>query len=175
MLRPVVVTLFLAWGTAGCMEATVLAYEPLTRDLDGDSELYISTYPSGFPQQTASVPFLYKALRTPASVYFQVFVRDAEKRAGPNPHIESARIHSFSYRFPGQEPVVLLEDFDGYFWMQGDPSQSQSTDKAVPHDDSWYLQLRIELTVNGVDYMIEEQVHATQRRDIRPLLLHALN
>ena len=77
-------------ATAGCMDATILEYQPLTPELDGKSELHISTYPSGFPGETSSIPFLYKALRTPESVYFQVFVRDAEKKSG-RPSIQRGR------------------------------------------------------------------------------------
>lgn len=175
MLRQAIIVVPLGLVLAGCMDATVLAYDSLTRELDGRSELHVSTYPAGFPRETASIPFLYKALRTPESVYFQVFVRDAEQRAGPNPHIQSARIHAFSYAFPGQDPVVLVEDFDGYFWMQDNPEQSSARDKPVPYDEHSYLQLRVELTVNGVDYLVEEQVRATQRRNITPLLLYALH
>ena len=45
-------------STQGCMDSTILEYQPLTRSLDGKSELHISTYPAGFPRETLSIPFL---------------------------------------------------------------------------------------------------------------------
>jgi len=158
----------------GCMDAKILEYQSLTRSLDGKSELHISTYPAGFPRETSSIPFLYKALRTPESVYFQVFVRAVDKKAGPNPHIESIRIRSFTYQFPGQDPVRLISDFDGYFWMQGSPKYNPGERVPVPYNENWFLQLRIDMTVNGQDYLFDEQVQATVRRNVRPLLLYAL-
>lgn len=48
-------------------------------------------------------------------MYFQRFVRDAEKKSGPNPNIDSVRIHSFTYQLPGELPVELISDFDAGF------------------------------------------------------------
>ena len=158
----------------GCMNATILEYQPLTRSLDGQSELHISTYPAGFPRETSSVPFLYKKLRTPESVYFQVFVRAADKKAGPNPHVESIRIRSFSYQFPGQGPVELLSDYDGHFWMQGNPAYDPGEHVPVPCLENGFLQLKIDLVVNGQNYRFDEQVKAAARRNSLPLLLHVL-
>ena len=76
-LRRLVCVSFLTglWAVSqGCMKATILEYEPFIRNLDGKNELYISTYPSDFPRETASIPFMYKKLRSPESVYFQVFI-----------------------------------------------------------------------------------------------------
>jgi hypothetical protein len=161
-------------ATAGCMDATILEYEPLTLDLDGKSELHISTFPSGFPRETSSIPFLYKALRTPESVYFQVFVRDAEKKSGKNPHVESIRIHSFTYEFPGQPPVQLIADYEHNFWMQGSPQYDPHDHAPVPFNEHWHLRLKIDLTLNGEDYAFDRQVHAADRKNLRPLLLYAL-
>ena len=175
-LRTVAFAMAGVWAflSLGCMQATVLEYGPLVRSLDGKSELSISTYPAGFPRETSSVPFLYKALRTPESVYFQVFVRGVDKKSGPNPHIDSIRIHSFSYQFPGQEPVELLSDFDGNFWMQGNPQYDPGESAPVPHNEHWYLQLKVDLTVNGQNYQFDERVDAAARRNSLPLLFHAL-
>lgn len=158
----------------GCVDTTVLSYQPVTFALDDKNELHVSTYPSGFPTQTDSVPFLYKALRTPESVYFQVFVRDKIRKAGKNPHVDSITIHSFSYHFPGQAPVELMSNYEDYFWMQGMPEDNPGGDPPVPYDDHWYLQVQISLTVNGQRYEFEETVHADKQRYIRPLILYAL-
>lgn len=161
--------------TQGCIDSTILEYQPLTRSLDGKSELHISTYPAGFSRETLSIPFLYKALRTPESVYFQVFVRPVDKKTGPNPNIETIRIRSFTYQFPGQSPVELISDYNDYFWMQGSPEYNPGGSSPVPFDENWYMQLRIDLTVNGQNYLIDEDVQAVARRNIRPLLLYALD
>lgn len=168
------VAVVLGLSAQGCMDATILEYQPLTRRLDGKSELHISTYPAGFPRETSSIPFLYKALHTPELVYFQVFVRAVDKKLGPNPNIESIRIRSFTYQFPGQDPVELISDYNGYFWMQGSPKYNPGGNSPVPYNENWYLQLKIDLAVNGQNYLFDEQVQAASRRNIRPLLLYTL-
>ena len=167
-------SVLLALVFQGCMDATVREYEPLTRALDGKSELHISTYPAGFPRVKSSIPFLYKALQTPDSVYFQVFIREAGKEAGPNPHVESIEIHSFSYQFPDQDPVELISDFEGNFWMQGDPQDNPEGVGAVPFGEQWYLQLSIDLTLNSRHFQVDGRVQATEREYTRPLILYTL-
>ncbi len=164
----------LALLAQGCLDTTTLEYEPLTHALDDRNELHVSTYPAGLPRQTSSIPFLYKALRTPDSLYFQVFVRDADRRSGPNPNIDSIRIESFSYRFPGQDPVELMADYDDYFWMQGSPRYDRSDSMPVRWGEGWYLELRIDLTVNGEHHLVEQRVDAGSRRRLYPLILYAL-
>ena len=156
------------------MDSTILEYEPLTRDLDGRSELHISTYPAGFPRETSAIPFLYKGLRTPEAVYFQVFVRDAAKKSGPNVHIDSVRIHSFSYRIHGQPPVELISDFDAGFWMQDQPDLAPAAQAPVPFDPGGSVHIVVDLTLNGRDYRIEGEMRAAERRNVRPLWIYAL-
>jgi hypothetical protein len=159
----------------GCMDSTILEYEPLTRDLDGRSELHISTYPAGFPRETSAIPFLYKGLRTPEAVYFQVFVRDAEKKSGPNPNIDSIRIHSFSYQLRGEPPVELIADFDAGFWMQDQPDLAPMAHAPVPFDPGGSVRVVVDLTLNGQDYRIEGEMRAAERRNVRPLWIYALD
>ena len=163
----------LAIGLQGCMKATVFSYEPLTRALDGKSELHISTYPADIARSVSGVPFLWKEVRSPNSVYFQVFVREAGRTAGKNPHVESITIHSFSYAFPGQAPVELMTDYDRSFWMQGSPEYNPDGDAPVPVHESWYVNVEIDLTLNGQRHRIEDQVHAAKRESLRPLLVEA--
>ncbi len=163
-----------AMASQGCMKSTTLEYQELSRALDGRSELHISTYPSWFPREVSGIPFLYKELRSPDSVYFQVFVRDAKKKSGRNSHVESITIHSFSYAFPGQEPVELISDFDGNFWMQGSPEYNPDGDAPVPVDPHWAVQLHIDLTLNGQRYVFDESVQGAAVESRLPLLLHAL-
>ena len=172
-LRPGCAALLLLTAT-GCAESTIQEYGPFTRDLDGENELHISTYPAGLPRVTDRVPYLFKAQKTPDEVYFQVFVRDRSVGAGPNPHIESIHIESFSYRFPGQAPVILLEDYAENFWMQGNPRYESETSPPVPFNEHWYLQIQIDLTVNGTDYSFDERIDASLRNYLRPLILDGL-
>jgi hypothetical protein len=162
-----------ALALQGCMKVTVVEYGPLTRPLDSKNELHISTYPAWFPRETKSVPFLYKALHTSDSVFFQVFIREAGTRGGKNPNVESIRIHSFSYGFPGQDSIVALTDYPQNFWQQGDPNNDARTGKSVLHSEGWYLRLNLHLTLNGQEHRIDEVVHANTRTSYRPLFLEA--
>jgi len=173
MTRPLALLAVLV-TSHGCADSTIQEYGPFTRDLDGENELHVSTYPAGFPRVTDRIPFIYKAQKTPDEVYLQVFVRDKSVGAGPNPHIESIHIESFSYRFPGQAPVVLLEDYDDNFWMQGNPRYESETSPPVPFNEHWHLQIRIELTVNGADYSFDERIDPNLRNHLRPLILEGL-
>jgi hypothetical protein len=147
---------------------------PLTHPLDSKNELYISTYPAWFPRETKSIPFLYKALRTPDSVYFEVFVREIGTTGGKNPNVDSIRIHSFSYGFPGQDSVAALTDYPSKFWQQGDPKNDARTRKAVMHSEGWYLRLKMHMTLNGQEHRIDEVIHANTRTIYRPLILEVL-
>lgn len=156
----------------GCVRYEVVHYAPLTRMLDGKSELHISSYPSWFPRETSNVPFLHKTVRTPESVYFQVFVRDAEKQAGPNPHVESIRIRSFAYRRPGLEPVQLISDYDEAFWMQGQPQYNPNKTEPVPCLPGLPIDITISLTLNGVDYAFEDTMICAEKTRTGSLIVH---
>ncbi len=159
---------------SSCMDVTVLSYGPLIKTLDADNELKISTYPAGFPRQTAGIPYLYKALRTPERVYFQVFVRARGTTAGPNPNVDSILIKSVSYYFPGQEPIELVSNYDDYFWMQDNPRYDETPAEPAPFDEHWHLRVRIDMTLNGKDYFIDERLDANTERSLRPLIFYAL-
>jgi hypothetical protein len=172
-VRPMVCALLML-VMHGCADVEVRKYEPLTKALDGRNELHVSTYPAGFPSLTARIPYLYKQLRTPDALYFQFFVRNAEQGAGPNPHVESIHIRSFSYQFPDQAPVLLISGHDDYFWMQDDPDDDRLHAPPVPWSEGWYVRLQADLELNGQDYRIDETVHATSSRQWMPLLVHAM-
>jgi len=172
--RTGVLLVLFALAVQGCVDVTVQGYGDLTYPLDGTSELHVSTYPAWYASEESSIPFLYKSLRTPDSVYFQVFVREAGTEAGPNPHIDSITIHSFSYQFPGQAPVELVADFQGNFWAQGDPEDNPDGVGPVQVSTNWYLQLNIDLTLNGQRHQVDERVQAFEREYRRPLILHSM-
>lgn len=162
----------LAIGLQGCVKTTVPYYETLTLPLDGKSELQISTYPSDIARSVSSIPFLWKELASPNSVYFRVFIREAGK-AGRNAHIESIMIHSFSYAFPGQDSEELIADYPRNFWMQGSPEYNPHESDPVPIHESWYLNLEIDLTLKGQRFVFNEQVNAAKRERTRPLIFDA--
>lgn len=142
--------------------------------LDGHSELHISTYPSDFPSVTFHIPFFFKRIRTPDSVYLQFFVRSVEKKAGPNPHVETIKIDSFTYEFPGQPPVQLISDYDDYFWIQDSQKYNPNGSDPVPYSEGWYIVLKADFTLNGKRYLVDETSHATSSRNIQPLIFEAL-
>lgn len=162
----------LSLALQGCKKWTSHSYETLILPLDGKSELQISTYPSDIARSVSGVPFLWKEVRSPDSVYFQVFVRQVG-RSGPNPYVESITIHAFSYEFPGQEPVPLISDYDQNFWMQGSPKYNPRGGAPVPVNEAWYLDLEIDLTLNGKRYRFKERVNGKKDERLRPLLTEA--
>lgn len=159
---------------SGCVRYEVVHYTPLTFDLDGQSELHISSYPSWFPRETTHVPFLYKKLRTPASVYFQVFVKDADIQSGRNVHAQSVRIRSFNYQRPGEPEVQLISDYESNFWMQDQPTYNLKKSSPVPCEVGKPIQISIALEINDQAYAFERQMICAERRRTGSLLLHAL-
>jgi hypothetical protein len=158
----------------GCVDYTKVSYGPFTYDLGDGNEVHISTYSAGYPRKLKSVPFIYKVLRSPDKVYFQVFVRPVGVKGGPNPNVESIEIRSFSYRFPTQAPVELISGFDGYFWMQGNPRYEPVPSMPVPVNEHWYLDVRLDMTLNGTDYLIEERIEASASQRFYPLIFDAM-
>jgi hypothetical protein len=158
----------------GCLDTTVQYYGPITLPVDDGNELHISTYSADFPDQEAHIPFLYRKFRTPDRVYFQVFVREKGKEAGRNPNIESIKIRSFSYHFSSQEPTELITDYDDNFWMQGQRNYNPGGSEPIPFNEHWYLQVHLDMNVNGVDYQFDERIDANTRRSFRPLIFWAL-
>lgn len=158
----------------GCIDRQILEYEAVSLDLDGKSELHISTYPAGFPRRISGIPFLYKTTRTPESVFFQVFVRDIQKKVGPNTHVESIRIHSFSYRIDNDAPVVLISQYDDYFWMQDQPDYNKGERTPVPWVSGKPLAIEVSLTLNGKDYALKTRMQPIVREKSGSLVAHEL-
>lgn len=159
---------------SGCSDVTILGYDPLVVPLDEHSELHVSTYPAGFADRTAHVPFLYERLQTPDEVYLQVFVRDAERGSGPNRHIGAITIHSFRIERPGLAPVELISDFDDYFWMQDNPQDAPARPAPVPWIETGWMTVNVEMTIDGVDHAVSGRMPAFRKRYARPLLFSVL-
>jgi len=118
--------------SSGCAELTQCEYHSHVFILADDKELVISSFPSWLPQTKSQIPFLYKSLCAPKSVCSQFFMRPIGSTAGHNPNTESILVRDFSYKFPGQKPVVLIEDDSGVFWQQGQPDFISEKLKPVP-------------------------------------------
>lgn len=158
---------------AGCAQHTVYEYTPIALDMDGASELHVSTYPAGFPREQSHIPFLYKSLHSPQAVYLQVFVRDRVKQFGPNRHIRSIRIDEFSVQIGNGPPLKAIQDYDANFWMQDNPQQS-ALREPLPFVPGSQLSISARITLNGQDYRLSGTMPAHTRTSSFPLILLAL-
>ena len=166
-----------AWMVFGGIAQFVhRGYSPFVQDLDELSELSITTYPAWFPSEVVDVPFFYKKLVSPDSVYFQVFVRDKQRKSGPNPHIESIMIQSFLYRFGSGPATELIVDYDRSFWMQNNPEDAQPLMdlKAIPYIPNGVVSIEIALILNGESYRLQGNLPAEERTRTYPLFLYRL-
>ncbi|TKB45686.1 hypothetical protein [Thalassotalea mangrovi] len=157
-----------------CTKYTKYQYESHVFPLDDENELVISTFPSWFPKAESHIPFLYKHSKAPQSVYFQFFVRAVGTTAGSNPNIESIHVKNFSYEFPGQNPVVLIEDYSEGFWQQGRIEYDSANLKPVPCVDGWYVRVKYDLILNGLAFKGEDILHAQEVSKVHPLLFDSL-
>lgn len=165
---------FIFSATAGCVKFTKYEYSSHVFPLDERNELVISTFPSWFPKKRSHVPFLYKNSHSPQSVYFQFFVRARGTTAGQNPNIESITIRKFSYEFPGQIPVVLIENYTKGFWQQGRVDYDSENLKPVPCVAGWYVRVKFDLELNGKPFQGEQVLNAREVSRMYPLILDAL-
>lgn len=111
--------LFIIFFTNGCGKIKFLSYSEFVGAIDSKSELSISTFPDFFPRKVYNIPYLYKDLVSHSKLNFQLFVRDPQKKVGPNPHIKTIMIKSFSYQIGDGPIVLLLKDHNKNFWQQG--------------------------------------------------------
>ena len=69
--------------------------------------------------------------------------------------------------------MQLITDYHGDFWIQASPEYNPGGGSPVPVNEAWYVQLQIDLTLNGQHYRFQEQVNAVKRERMRPLLFEA--
>ena len=160
--------------SSGCAKFTKCVYDSHVFPLGEDNELVISTFPSWFPTTQSHVPFLFKSLHAPQSVYFQFFVRATGTIAGRNPNIESILVRNFSYEFPGQTPVVLIENYSDGFWQQGRSDYDSEKVEPVRCFDGWYVKVKFDLILNGTAFKGEQTLYAQEVSRMYPLLNEAL-
>lgn len=159
---------------AGCARIEVVHLAPLSWTLDANSERHLSSYPSWFPQETAHVPFLYKTVRTPDTVFLQLSARAVRTQSGPDPQIGAITIRSLSYRPANGDAVRLLTDHKGHFWMQGDDIPGARKSSPIRCSEGESITVTATLTLNDVDYQREGVTRCAVRTRTVPLLLHAM-
>lgn len=172
-IRPAAVVAMAA-ALSACVDVRYREYAPVEFVLDERNVLEISTYPSWFARDTTEIPFLKKTSRTSDSVYFQVFVRDAKKKAGPNPNVESIQIKSFSYQVADRAPVVLIENYGHYFWMQDNSNYNKAEATPVPWVEGQRLKVAVSLVLNGKAHELKTEMRGVEHRETRSLLVHTL-
>jgi hypothetical protein len=158
---------------SSCARVRHLEYAPFVHDIDGKNELSISTYPAWFAKDTFSIPFVYKKRVTHDKLYFQVFIRDINKKSGKNHNVESIRIHSFSYRIGNNPSTELISDYDANFWMQSQPEYNPNVKDTVPilYVDGWTVSVDISFTLNGKDYKIQGEMPSAEYTTSHPLIM----
>lgn len=161
-------------SSTGCAKFTKYEYDSHVFPLDEKNELVISTFPSWFPKTKNRIPFLFKSSHAPQSVYFQFFVRATGTTAGRNPNINSILVRNFSYEFPGQTPVVLIEDYSEGFWQQGQVDYNSKKLEPVPCVDGWHVIVKFGLVLNGKAFKGEHILCAREVSKVYPLIFDAL-
>lgn len=156
---------------AGCTSIEQRAYAPFVRDLDGLSELAISTYPADYPDRLSDRGAWFEKYQSAGEMYLQVHIRDAKKQFGPNPHIESVNIHSFSYRIGNEAPTVLLSGYESHFWMQNNPRYEKRDLPPIPYVPEGKLMIDIRLSLNGKQYAFAGDMPATGKTRIWPTFI----
>lgn len=153
---------------AGCTSIEQREYTPFIRDLDGFSELAISTYPADYPDRLSDKGAVFEKYESAGDVYLQIHVRDRKKQFGPNPHVESISIHSFAYQVGDGPVTVLLSDYENNFWMQSNPRYEKRDLPPVPYVPGGKLTISISLTLNGDRYAFKGDMLATEKSRVLP-------
>ena len=156
---------------SGCTKPNHFEYTPFVRELDGLSQLGISTYPAGYPTRLSDKGDLYEEYESAEALYLQVHIRDKSKTIGPNPHVQSINIHSFSYRSGKGPPVALLSDNQDSFWMQGNPRYEKRHLPPVPYVPDANVYIEISFTLNGESYVFEGDMPASERSGYWPTFI----
>ena len=156
---------------SGCTNIRSLEYGAFVRDLDGLSELKITTYPADFANRLTDKGAVFQKYESAREVYFQVNIRDKSKSMGPNEHVESVRVHSFSYQVEGQPAVVLLSDYDDNFWMQGNPRYDDRELPPIPYLPDSRIAVRIAFMLNGEEYDFQGEMPANESSSTWPTFI----
>jgi hypothetical protein len=58
--------------------------------------------------------------------------------------------------------------------MQGNPRYDETPAEPAPFDEHWRLRVRVDMTLNEKDYLIDERLDANTERSLRPQIFYAL-
>ena len=158
-------------GIAGCTSINHREYGPFVRELDGVSQLEISTYPADYPNRLSEKGDTFESYESAGEVYFQVNIRDKSKSTGRNEHVRSINIHSFSYRIGDEPPTVLLADYSYNFWMQSNPRYEKRDLPPIPFLPGGSIHVSINFTLNGETYSFEGDMPASEKSRTYPKVL----
>ena len=156
---------------SSCTSITKRDYRPFVRQLDDKSEISVSTYPAGFLREAPGNRPSFEKFETHDKLYFQIHVRDRKSDFGPNPHITSINIHSFSYRMGDQPPKELLSNYPHAFWMQDTPIYGQINHTTIPYAPDSSVSIEIDLTLNGKRYKLNGNMPARERKYVVPTFI----
>ncbi|MEM6785577.1 MAG: hypothetical protein AAF624_17795, partial [Bacteroidota bacterium] len=92
------------------------------------------------------------------------------------PHIDSIRIHAFTYGFGDGPRTELLANYEDAFWMQGNTryNTTGTTAPAVSYHESAVVTVEVALTLNGEAYTVRQPMAATTRTRFYPVVLDLL-
>jgi hypothetical protein len=161
--------LFIGLSLPSCVVFTEHGYEEFAKDLDGRSELSVSTYPAGAARDKMRIPYVFRRAESADQVYFQVFVRDMKKRFGHNPNIDSIRINSFSYRVGKGPRKELISGFTGNYWMQDNRTDAPGNPPPAPFVKGEKVTFHADLSLNGKSHKISGTMSADSSTWFAPL------
>ncbi|MDJ0760006.1 MAG: hypothetical protein QNJ19_11440 [Woeseiaceae bacterium] len=147
---------------AGCTSINHREYAPFVRELDGVSQLEISTYPADYPNRLSDKNDTFESYESADDIYFQINIRDKSRSIGRNEHVQSINIHSFSYRIGNEPPTLLLSDYDYNFWMQDNPRYEERDLPPIPFVPGGKVSISISFTLNGERYSFEGDMPASE-------------
>ena len=161
--RACCIALPILFVSQACTTVTHREYTPLIQVLDEKNELKVSTYPAWFPKDVGP-----GKLETHGEVYFQLYVKDRQRTAGPNPHVETVEFHSFAYRMDDGPKTVLLTDYPRSFWMQNNRNYESRDLPPIPYRRNSRITVEVELTLNGKRHNVQGVMPSRERRTTAP-------
>jgi hypothetical protein len=151
-----------------CTTVTHRAYTPFVRSLDGNSELCISTYPAWYPHNKPGGTSGFKQVETHGELNFQVHIRGAKKKQGPDDQVNSVKIRSFAYQLDDGPKIELLTDYPNNFWMQGNPRYQKDNLPPVPYLPDSVIHVQIDFTLNGKSYNFKGEMKPSESKTTMP-------
>ena len=162
---------FLALGLVcfltGCAQVQTSEYAEWVAPLDTKSELSVKTFPAWYPDSERVAPG-FKRVATDRYLALQFHVREKEKKFGPNPHIESIQIHSFSYHLDNAPEKVLLENQSKSFWTQQIDGYRDRERNGIPYRENSQLYVSMDMTLNGTRHRLQGSMPARTRKRLMP-------